>query len=196
VCCSCRSLEEKAKGCGKCAIAATDVADRFEPLRAIYSQMAESLPAMNIARTIGLLGLCAAAAGCAGPASYLTGSGYLTNSTEPNQTVDMAYWTGHRTPTDDGRVTGADQASVPATYHAAARRQLKPLSSAGLARSDSNASIDAEKKASSGGAAPDAKGITGGKRGAAGTNWFTPDWYAREQAESERMKRLTNICRC
>jgi len=29
-----------------------------------------------------------------------------------------------------------------------------------------------------------------------GINPLTPEWYAAEDAESERLKRLSNICRC
>jgi len=141
---------------------------------------------MNIARTIGLLGLCAGLANCAGAATY------LTSSAEPTQTVDMAYWTGHSAPTTDGRILAADPAdSKPPARHVAARRPPQPLSAAGLAHSNSNASITTENSTAAGG-----KRSAASKSGGAGTDWFTSDWYAREQAESERIKRLTNICRC
>jgi len=141
---------------------------------------------MNIARTIGLLGLCVGLASCASPEAF------DTSSAEPTQAVDMAYWTGNRAPTTDGRIAAADLPdSKPPTPHVAARRPPAKLSATGLAHSDSNASIATESSTAAGG-----KHSAASKSGATGTNWFTPDWYAREQAEADRIKRLINICRC
>ena len=37
----------------------------------------------------------------------------------------------------------------------------------------------------------------GASAGAAGPEAvFTPEWYAKDKAEAERLKNLTNICRC
>jgi hypothetical protein len=152
---------------------------------------------MNIARTIGLLALCAVLANCAGAAAY------LTSSAEPTQGVDMAYWSGHRAPMTDGRIAAADVPdSKPPTQYVTARRKLEPLNTTGLAHSDSNASLESSKGAApstatpTSGSAKTGKTTTAGKGAAPSSDWFTPDWYAREQAESDRIKKLTNICRC
>ena len=37
---------------------------------------------------------------------------------------------------------------------------------------------------------------TGSVRNPTDQDWFTPEWYESQKAEADRMKQITNICRC
>ncbi len=64
-----------------------------------------------------------------------------------------------------------------------------PHVTTGSAPRDSQASIDATNRAK-----PTLDGSNTAKP--APHRWFGPEWQAEEKAETEHLKRVTNICRC
>ena len=126
---------------------------------------------IRLYQVVGLLAISVAVANCAGPSSWLTTAEMQPAPTRLSR-ADAAFWSTEPQPV--GHTHRHPKAEI-------ASATVTPVTT-GLARRDSRASIDAPSSAG------DAK--PGLRR------WSGPEWQAEEQADMERLKRVTNICRC
>ena len=125
----------------------------------------------NIFQCLGVVVVCVAVSNCAGRSAVVD---LTSDLSQPERT----FWNDERDP-EVSQAAVRRLASVP--NEAPARRQAsvrREPTASGLASTVSTASTVRSSSASS------------------GQNVFTPEWYASEKAEADRMKRLTNICRC
>jgi hypothetical protein len=131
---------------------------------------------IRLYRVVGLVAISIAVSNCAGPSTWLT-TAELQPAPSRVSRADDAFWSTQPQPIRHRHHhPKADVAS------AAKTGTSSPPITIGASPRDSQASIDA--------ASPPNPGKPGLHR------WFGPDWQAEEKADMERLKRVTNICRC
>jgi len=128
---------------------------------------------IRLYRVVGLIAICFAVSNCAGP-PILTSCALVQPLPTRVASADDAFWSTEPEPV--GRThhhPKAETASAPIAPASA------PHVTTESAPTDTPASVDATDVAKP------------GQR-----RWSEPKWSAEEKAEMERLRRVTNICRC
>ena len=126
----------------------------------------------NIFQCLGVVVVCFAVSNCAvRPTVGLTSDLSLP---------ERAFWNDERRPE-------VSQASV-----------SRPVSVPQRTPAPRQASVPGESAPTTTGLASRSSNVSTGKpsRTSSGEGLFTPEWYASEKAEADRIKRFTNICQC